>query len=87
VISSPKDRREQEDYQNSGSFGKNSWGDFAGVNPIYFARQGIVAKHGHVLAHRVAATAFLAFCQHHRCPFSFCATVPDGAPGRYLGVD
>ena len=37
VISSPKDRREQEGYQNSGSFGENSWGDFAGVNPLSFA--------------------------------------------------
>jgi len=26
VISSPKDRREQEGYQNSGSFGENGWG-------------------------------------------------------------
>jgi hypothetical protein len=34
VISSPKDRREQEGYQNSGSFGENRWGDFAGVNPV-----------------------------------------------------
>src|ERR1700687_4357732 len=34
VISSPKDRREQEGYQNSGSFGEKSWGDFAGVNPL-----------------------------------------------------
>jgi hypothetical protein len=25
VISSPKDRREQEGYQNSGSFGENGW--------------------------------------------------------------
>jgi hypothetical protein len=33
VISSPKDRREQKDYQNSGSFGEHRWGDFAGVDP------------------------------------------------------
>ena len=49
VISSPKDRREQEGYQNSGSFGENGWGDFAGVNPLAFAREAIVAKHGHAL--------------------------------------
>jgi hypothetical protein len=39
VISSPKDRREQEGYQNSGSLGENGWGDFAGVNPLSFARR------------------------------------------------
>ena len=37
VISWPKDRREQEDYQNSGSFGENGWGDFAGVTTIFRA--------------------------------------------------
>src|SRR5258708_16456529 len=49
VISSPKDRREQEGYQNSGSFGEKSWGDFADINPLSFAREAIVAKHGHAL--------------------------------------
>src|SRR6267142_986018 len=39
VISSPKDRREQKGYQNSGSLCENGWGDFAGVNPLSFARQ------------------------------------------------
>src|SRR3979411_462948 len=70
VISSPKDRREQEGYQNSGSFGENGWGDFAGVNPLSFAREAIVAKHGHALPYRMAMTAGLAFCQHHRRAFS-----------------
>src|SRR5229473_4525422 len=65
-----EDRREQEGYQNSGSFGENSWGDFAGVNPLSFACEAIVAKHGHVLPYRMAVTAFLAFCQHLRRAFS-----------------
>jgi len=70
VISSPKARREQEGYQNSGSFGENGWGDLAGVNPLSFAREAIVAKHGHALPYRMAVTAGLAFCQHHRRAFS-----------------
>src|SRR5258706_5575459 len=49
VTSSPKDRREQEGYQNSGSFGEKRWGDFAEINPLSFAREAIVAKHGHAL--------------------------------------
>jgi hypothetical protein len=63
VISSPKDRREQEDYQNSGSFGDNGWGDFAGVNPLSFPRQAIVAKHDHALPYHMAVIAGLAFRQ------------------------
>src|SRR6266404_2273840 len=70
VISSPKDRREQEGYQISGSFGEKSWGDFAAINPVSFAREAIVAKHGHTLPYRMAMTAGLAFCQHHRRAFS-----------------
>src|ERR1700704_6957480 len=38
VISSPKGRREQEGYQNSGSFGENGWGDFAGS--IHYLSRG-----------------------------------------------
>jgi hypothetical protein len=53
VISSPKDRREQEGYQNSGSFGENRWGDLAGVNPLSFALEAIVAEHGHALPYRM----------------------------------
>ena len=34
VISSPKDRREQEGYQNSGSFGENGWADMSQL-PIH----------------------------------------------------
>jgi hypothetical protein len=56
VISSPKDRREQEGYQNSGSFGENRWGDFAGVNPLSFAREAIVAETSHALPYRMAMT-------------------------------
>ena len=44
VISSLKDRREQKGYQNSGSLGENGWGDFAGVNPLYFAREPLRAQ-------------------------------------------
>jgi hypothetical protein len=29
LIPSPKDRREQEGYQNKGSLGENGWGHFA----------------------------------------------------------
>jgi hypothetical protein len=69
VISSPKDRREQEDYQNSGSFGEKSWGDFADIDPLSLAREAIVAKHGHALPYRMAMTPGLAICQHHRRAF------------------
>src|SRR5712675_1353044 len=44
VISSPKDRREQKGYQNSGSLGENGWGDFAGVNPLSFAREPLPSR-------------------------------------------
>src|SRR5258706_14282213 len=70
VTSSPKDRREQEGYQNSGSFGEKSRGDFADINPLSFAREAIAAKHGHALPYRMAMTAGLAFCQRHRRTFS-----------------
>ena len=79
VISSPKDRREQEGYQNSGSFGENRWGDFAGVNPLSFAREAIVAKtwsrapvsHGNDLLASPSASTIAV-------PSTFCDTVPDG---------
>src|SRR5713226_467217 len=78
-FSSPKDRVEQEGYQNSGSFGENGWGDFAGGNPLPFAREAIVAKHGHALPYRIAMTASRASCQHHRRALQhFCDTAPDG---------
>src|SRR5216683_3880236 len=77
VISSSKDRREQEGYQNSGSFGEKSWGDFADINPLSVAREAIVAKHGHALPYRMAMTAFLAFCQHHRRAFGILRHLPD----------
>jgi hypothetical protein len=57
VISSPKGRREQERYQNSGSFDENGWGDFASANPRSFAHAAIVAKHGHARPDRMAVTA------------------------------
>src|SRR6266403_2122089 len=37
---------------------------------LSFAREAIVAKHGHALPYRMAMTAGLAFCQHHRRAFS-----------------
>jgi hypothetical protein len=80
VISSPKDRREQEGYQNSGSFGEKSWGDFADINPLSFAREAIVAKHGHALPYRMAMTAGLAFCQHHRRALSILPRENTGYP-------
>src|SRR5260370_10715397 len=69
-------RREQEGYQNSGSFGEKSWGYFADVNQLSFAREAIVAKHGHALPYRMAMTAGLNFLpapsprlQHFVTPF------------------
>ena len=40
VISSPKDRREQEGYQNSGSFGENNWCDFRRCQSTIFGARG-----------------------------------------------
>src|SRR5713101_6146230 len=77
VISSPKDRREQEGYQNSGSFGEKSWGDFADINPLSFGREAIVAKHGHALPYRMAIITGLAIHQHHRRAFSILRHLPD----------
>lgn len=76
VISSPKDRREQEVYQNSGSFGENRWGDFAGVNPLSFARDAIVAETCHALPYRMAMNRWARLLpatspclQHFATPF------------------
>jgi hypothetical protein len=83
VISSPKDRREQEGYQNSGSFGEKSWGDFADINPLSFAREAIVAKHGHALPYRMAIITGLAIHQHHRRAFSILRHLPDRENTQY----
>jgi hypothetical protein len=70
VISSPKDRREQKGYQNSVRLVKITGVTFAGANPLFLAREAIIAKGGHALEYRMAVTTGLAFCQHHRRAFS-----------------
>jgi len=82
VISSPKDRREQEGYQNSGSFGENRWGDLAGITTIFRAGaypRGTCSRapvsHGNdSLASPSASTIAV--------PSTFCDTVPDGETSR-----
>src|SRR5258707_13485668 len=47
---------------------------------LSFAREAILAKHGHALPYRMAMTAGLAFCQHRRRAFSILPRENTGYP-------